>query len=123
MTANAFILTVVWLGLAAHLLVALLVARQLTTVPLVPGLNLLVSVLILIYWAQRWFGYLFHGIKWYATDQLIPAYAIVILVVASAALWGRHPNVALHWAILALNGLVLLGACLLFAFLRFDRLI
>ena len=96
MTTNSLVLTVVWLGLALHVLAGFLTARHASTAPLIPILNLLVSGLILAFWAQRWYGYLFRGIRWYATDQLVPAYAVAVCIVAGMALWGRHPNMALN---------------------------
>jgi hypothetical protein len=111
-----------WLAVAIHLLVGAAVLRHKVSVSLLAVLNLVAGALVLVYWGRRWFGYLFHGITWYATDQLIPAYALVICLLAVLTLLGRYQGVGVHWFIFSLNALVLLAAALFFSFFRMTRL-
>jgi hypothetical protein len=123
MITDTVLTIAVWSGFALHLIAGVAVYRKWTTAPVIPILNLLVSLGVLAWWAQRWYGYLFRGITWYATDQLAPACAFAACIVAGFALWGRYPNVAANWVILVIDGLVLLAAGLFFAFFRMNRLI
>jgi len=113
---------VAWLALAIQLLVGAAVVRHRASVSLLAVLNLVAGASVLVYWSWRWFGYLFRGITWYATDQLIPAYALVICLLAVLTLWGRYQGVGVHWFIFGLNALVLLAAALFFSFFRMTRL-
>jgi hypothetical protein len=77
---------------------------------------------VLAYWGRRWFGYLFRGITWYATDQLIPLCALLVFILAILTLSGRYNGVGLHWVIFVITTLVLLAAALFFSFFRMTRL-
>ncbi len=121
--SDGMIVVVVWSAVALHLIVAVLTWRGHRTVTLVPWVNLAVGVAVLVYWVQEWYGYLTRGIQWYVTDQLVPLYAIVIVLLSVAALAGRAPSTTPHRVILGIDGLVLLGFALFFSFLKFDRMI
>ncbi len=90
---------------------------------LVPVLNLITASCVLAYWANKWFSYLFRGITWYATDQLVPLYAIMVCVLAAVTLTGRHPAVVLNWLVFSIHLVVLIGAALFLTFFRMNRLI
>ena len=119
--SNAAVLTIAWGGFVMHLLAAIVARRRLTELPVVPLANLVTSALVLAYWVQRWYGYVFQGISWSATDQLLPLYALIVCVLAAVALWGRSTG-TLQWVFLAIDGIALLGAAILFSVLRFDRM-
>ena len=114
--------TIAWVALALHVVVGLVTLRSGESRPLVPLLNLACATGVLAYWAYRWFGYPFRGVTWYATDQLIPLYALLVCVLTVLSLSGRYPAVALNWLVFFINGLVLVAAVLFMAFFRINRL-
>jgi len=122
-TTNTAVTALVWLALVAHLMVAGIVLQQRGPVSLIPIVNLLVAGSVLVYWGQRWFGYLFRGITWYATDQLIPLYAVAVAVAALLTLSGRYSGTMVHWLAFGVNTIVLVGAALFVSFFRLTRLI
>src|SRR3954463_12584471 len=98
-----------------------MVRRRLVGPELLPLLNLATATLVLAYWAHRWYGYVARGTTWYATDQLLPLYALVVCVLAVMAISSRSSG-AMQWVFLAIDGLALLGAAIVLSMLRFDRL-
>ena len=56
------------------------------------------------------------------TDQWIPAYALLVCVLAGMTLAGRYQGTVAHWLIFGLNTLVLLVAALFFASFKMTRL-
>ncbi|MEO8561548.1 MAG: hypothetical protein ABI601_05705 [bacterium] len=112
-----------WAAFIAHLIVAIVARRRVVTFPLVPLANLVTAGCVLAYWAQRWYGYVARGVTWYATDQVMPLYALLVGTLAAFAVWGRSEGGAVQWAFLTIDGVALLGAALLFSVLRFDRMI
>jgi hypothetical protein len=113
---------VTWLAFAMQLVVAAAVLRHKASVSLIALLNLVAALAVLAYWGTRWFGYLFRGVTWYATDQLLPACALVVCILALLTLFGRYHGVAVHWTIFGATTLVLLAAALFFSFFRTTRL-
>ncbi|MES2307017.1 MAG: hypothetical protein V4558_16060 [Gemmatimonadota bacterium] len=85
--------------------------------------NLAMGFAVLGYWGRNWFSYLFRGITWYLSDQWLPAYALVVCVVAGLTLLGRYQATAFHWIVFGVNTVVLLGAALFLTFFRMTRLI
>jgi hypothetical protein len=120
--SDATLRVVAWLGLAIHLAVGAVVLRHKAPVSLLAVLNLVTAGSVLIYWGVRWYGYLFRGITWYASDQLIPAYALLVSLLCVLALTGRYHGVAVHGVVFGVNTLVLLSAALFFTFFRMTRL-
>jgi hypothetical protein len=114
--------TIAWVALGLHVVVGLVALRSGQSRPLVPLVNLASATGVLAYWAYRWFGYLFRGITWYATDQLIPLYALLVCVLTVLSLSGRYPGVVLNWFVFFINGLVLIAAVLFLSFFRLNRL-
>lgn len=113
---------IAWLALAIHLLVGAAIRRHRMPVSSLAALNLVTGACVLLYWGRRWFGYLFRGISWYATDQVIPAYALLVCLLAVLSLSGRYQGIGAQWLIFLLDTLVLLGAVLFFTFFRMNRL-
>ena len=111
-----------WLAFAIQLLVGTAVVRHKASASLIVVLNLVAAAAVLAYWGRRWFGYLFRGITWYVSDQLIPAYAIVVCILCVLTLSGRYQGVGVHWLIFCVNTLVLLAAALFFSLFRMNRL-
>ncbi|HEV8123060.1 MAG TPA: hypothetical protein VGP80_02370 [Gemmatimonadales bacterium] len=107
-----------WLAVAIQLLAGAAVLRHKASVSLLAVFNLVAGASVLVYWGRRWFDYLFHGVTWYATDQLIPAYALGVCLLAVLTLLGRYQGVGVHWFIFSLNALVLLAAALFVSFFR-----
>ncbi|HTE47519.1 MAG TPA: hypothetical protein VK636_19915, partial [Gemmatimonadaceae bacterium] len=97
--------------------------RRPSSIPLVPLMNLIVALCVLGYWVQRWYSYVFKGITWYATDQLVPAYALMALVIAALAISGRLSAPLPNWLIFGIDAIVIVAAALFFTFVRIDRLI
>ena len=119
---DSAILATAWLGFAAHVVVGVIAWRDRSYVTLIALLNLVTAGCVLVYWAYRWYGYLFRGITWYAADQVFPIYAAVVTAIAILSLSGRYHAIAPNWLALALDGLVLLAAALFFSFFRLNRL-
>jgi len=111
-----------WAAVLIQGLACAAVLRHRAPWALVVVLNLLAATAVLAYWGRRWFGYLFRGVAWSATDQLIPLYALLVSVLAVLTLMGRFRGVAVQWGIFGFNTLVLLAAALFFSFFRMNRL-
>ena len=112
------IAAIAWIGLALHLIVGILAIRTAGLRPLVPAVNLITAACVLAYWVHRWYGYLFRGITWYATDQLIPLYAIFVCVLAGGTLASRYSAVTLNWLVFTFHAVVFVGAVLFVTFFR-----
>ncbi len=119
---NTQILLLLWVSLAAHVAVAIAVLGSWLTFAWIPGLNALVSGAIVGYWLQKWYSYLFHGIRWNLTDQWIPAYGLAVLLLSAAYALGRNPGNGLHHLLFGLHGIVLLAAAVFFSTFKMDRL-
>lgn len=120
--SNVALASTAWLAFATHIAVWIVARRRLTEAPIVPLLNLAVALCVLGYWIPRWFSYATKGVTWYATDQLVPLYALIVTALAILVLTGRLSNGWPQTAILAVHTIVLLGAALLFSFFRMNRL-
>jgi hypothetical protein len=120
--SNFTFAAIVWTGLGLHLAAGIVAIRTEGSIPLVPALNLISAACVVAYWANRWFGYLFRGITWYASDQLIPLYAILVCVLAGVSLTGRYPAVTLNWVVFAFHVAVFVAAALFVTFFRMNRL-
>ena len=107
-----------WCGLGLHLLVGVLALRSAGPRQLVPAVNLLTAACVIAYWGQRWYGYLFRGITWYASDQVLPLYAILVCVLAAATLTGRFTAVTLNWIAFAVHAAVFVAAVLFVSLFR-----
>ena len=116
--SNFALAVIAWAGLGLHLLVGILALRSTGSRQLVPALNLITAACVLAYWAQRWFGYVFRGITWNASDQAIPLYAICVCVLAGGTLAGRYSAVTLNWLVFTLHTVVFVGAVLFVTFFR-----
>ena len=116
------ILALMWIGFATHLIVGVLAIRHVTTLPLVPIVNGVVALSVLAYGMTRWYSYIFHGIKWYANDQILPLVAAVVLAFSVATLAGYLKGTVVHGVILSIDGLVLLAAALFFMSFKMDKM-
>lgn len=121
--SDSAILTLTWIFFAIHLAVGIAAMRHWTNLPLVPLVNAAAALGVLGYWATRWYTYIFQGIEWYASDQVLPLYAAVVLAFSLATLVGSFKGTALHGVILSIDGLALLAAALFFTFFKMGRLI
>ncbi len=120
--SDAAILVLTWICFAIHLTVAVAARRHLAPRPLIPMVNAAVAVAVLAYWVTRWYSYIFQGIKWYASDQALPLYAVIVLALSVATLVGSFKGTVIHGAILSIDGVALLAAALFFTFFKLDRL-
>jgi hypothetical protein len=111
-----------WSALIIQILVGLAVVRHRAPSSLLVVLNLVAATSVLAYWGRKWFGYLFRGISWSAADQLIPAYALLVCLLALLTLSGRYRGVGVHFWIFGFHTLILLAAALFFSFFRMTRL-
>ena len=111
-----------WSAFVIQILAGAAVVKHKAPSSLLVVLNLLAGAAVLVYWGRRWFDYLFRGVTWYAADQLIPAYALLVCLLAVLTLLGHSQNVRVHWWIFGLNTLILLAAALFFSFFRMTRL-
>ena len=116
--SNLVIAAIAWVGLGLHLIVGILALRSAASRQLVPALNLITAACVILYWVHRWFGYLSRGITWYASDQLIPLYAIFVCVLAGGTLASRYSAATLNWLVFAVHAVVLVGAVLFVTFFR-----
>ena len=116
--SNVLLATIAWIALALHIAVGVVTLRSGGWRPWLPLLNLTIGVCVLAYWASRWYGYLFQGVIWYASDQLIPAYAALVCALAIASLSGRCQAVGLNWVAFAIHSVVVIGAVLFVTFFK-----
>jgi len=114
-------LAIPWAGFVAHLVVAVIAWRRMVPQVVLPLTNLVTAGLVVAYWIGRWYGYLFQGITWSGTDQLLPLYALAVCALAAMAMSGKGP-LALQWMFLAIDGIALLGVALAFVALRNGRM-
>ncbi len=121
--SNTLLLCFSWIAVAVHLIVGLSTVRRWSDLPLLPLLNGFAAVCLLLYCMQKWYSHIVHDIRWYASDQLLPLYALCLCVLTGLALSGRYQGQWLHWAVFAVDLVVLVGAALFFTFFRMDRLI
>ena len=77
---------------------------------------------MLAYWIPKWYSDAIQGITWYATDQLVPLYALLVAALAVATLSGRYLSPVPHWVVFVIDALVLLAAAVFFSLFRMDRL-
>ena len=69
---NATLSAICWISVSVHLTVGVLSFRRIGNPALLPVLNLVVALCTLAYWVPRWYNYLWKGVTWYASDQLVP---------------------------------------------------
>ncbi len=112
----------VWLALASQILVGVAVATRKAPASALVVLNLVAAAAVVVYWGWQWFGYLFRGITWYGTDQLLPAYALGVVVLALFTLFGRIEAVGVHRLIFGLHTLVLVLAAIFVSSFKITRL-
>ena len=115
---NTQIATLAWLALGLHIVVGIATIRSEGWRPWLPLLNLTVAGCVLAYWAYRWYGYLFEGVTWEASDQLLPLYEGVVFALAALSLSGRYPAVTLNWAAFIIHTVVAIGAVLFVTFFK-----
>ena len=119
---DLLVATVAWIALGLHIVVGAATLRGGGWRPLLPLLNLTTAVCVLAYWANQWYGYLFQGVTWYASDQLVPLYAVLVCVIAVTSLSGRHRAVTINWIAFAVDSVVVIGAVLFVTFFRMNAL-
>ena len=120
---NTTLTVLAWLAVALHAVVGVFVARRITALPLLPIVNGLVALAVLAYWVPKWFAVVTRNIVWYWSDQALPVYALVVLVLVGTTLAGRTALPVVHWSVFVLHAVVLLAAALFFTFFRMDRMI
>jgi hypothetical protein len=124
--ARNFPAILAWIRLTTHLVVGVVVLRRLTApsaLRLLPFLNLVMALCVVAYWVREWYGYMTRGVTWYASDQLLPLYAISVGILSAIALAGWYDGRVAHWLVFAVDTLALACATLYLTFARFDRLI
>lgn len=110
-----------WIAFLVHLVVAVVAWRRMAPSAVLPLTNLVTAALVVAYWVVRWYSYLFQGVSWSGTDQLLPLYALVVCVLAVMSLLGRGP-LAAQWVFLTIDGVALLGVALVFVALKNGRM-
>ena len=115
---NFLFATIAWIALALHIVVGVVTLRSRGWRPWLPLLNLTIAVCVLAYWASRWYGYLFRGVTWYASDQLIPFYAVLVVALTVVSLSGRYQAVALNWVAFTIHSVAVIGAVLFATFFK-----
>ena len=119
---NRTLQVAVWLLFTSQILCGAAVATRKAPASTLVVVNLVAAGAVVAYWGWQWYGYLFRGITWYATDQLLPAYALSVVVLSLFTLFGRVEAVGVHRFIFGVHTLVLLLAALFFTFFRMTRL-
>lgn len=77
---------------------------------------------IVIYGIVQWYSYLFEGIRWYLSDQGLPAYGLAVLLLCATYARGRRPPPWLHRTLFHLHTTLLLAAAVFFSSFELDRL-
>jgi hypothetical protein len=119
---DTVVTAVAWTALVLHVTVLVAMFRSGGWGPWLPLLNLTTAGCVVGYWANRWYGYLVHGITWYASDQILPLYALLICVLSVMSLSGVYRAAALHWIAFVIHLIVVIGAVLFVTFFRMNRL-
>jgi hypothetical protein len=119
---DLLVATIAWIALGLHVVVGVATFRSGAWRPWLPLLNLTMAGGVVAYWVYRWYGYVVQGITWYASDQLVPVYAVLVCVLAVISLTSRHHLVTLNWMAFVIHGVVALGAVLFVTFFRMGRL-
>ncbi len=119
---DELVILLLWSSLAAHTAVAIAVRRQTLAFAWIPAMNGLVSGAIVVYWLQKWYGYLFQGIHCHLTDQWIPVYGLTALLVSVSYFLDHNPGDWLQRMLFGLHVLVLLLAGAFFTTFTMDRL-
>lgn len=109
-------------GLILHLAVGVMAFRRGPPPILLVWLNLVTGIGVLVYWVPRWYSYVADGINWYASDQLLPLYALLVCLFSVLTLVNRVSGHRLHWLVFGLHTIVLLVAFLFLTFFRVNRL-
>lgn len=120
--SNATIALLARLAAIAHVSIGILAWRRGSAMPLVPVLNLAVASCVILYSIQKWIAVFSKGIIWYASDQLLPAYAAAVCLVSMLALTGRATWSCLHYTVFAVHTIVTIAAALFFTFFRMNKL-
>ncbi len=120
--SDAAIVVLVWSAIAMHLAVAVAVRSRRSDLTLLPILNLVVALCVLGYWIPRWYSYVTKGIIWYATDQLVPLYAIMVCVLSGFALAGRYRGTVPHWIVFGVDSAVLIAFAIFMITFKLKRL-
>jgi len=118
--SNTMVTILVWSAVAAH--VAVLVLWRRSTWNLLPLINLAMAALVLGYWVPRWISYARRGVTWYASDQLVPAYALFVCTLSILTLSKRVTATKLSWTVFGADFIILSAAALFFTFYRTRRL-
>jgi hypothetical protein len=113
---NRLLATLAWMAVALHMVVGVATLRSGGWRLWLPLLNLTAAVCVLAYWACRWYGYLFQGVTWYASDQAFPLYAVLVCALAVVSLSGRYQLVTLNLVVFVIHSVVAIGAVLFVTF-------
>ncbi len=119
---DSTIVVLVWCAIVAHIAVGVLTKWRRTDLPLLPLLNLIVALCVLGYWIPRWYSYIAKGITWYASDQLVPLYAVVVCVLSGVALTGRYRSAWPHWVVFAVDACALIVFAVFMSTFKMKRL-
>ena len=116
-------LLLAWAAVVAHAGVFIATRYRRSDVSLVPSLNFVMALCVLLYWVPRWYSYLVKGVTWYATDQLVPLYALLVCVFSGLALTGHYRGSTLHWILFGIHALVCVAAAVFLGTFKVTRLI
>lgn len=119
---DSTILVLLCLALAAHLLAGVLALRKVAALAPLVMVNLAIGLALLSYWIGEWYGYIFNGIQWHATDQLLPLYALLICVFSALYFAGKNIGAVWHWSVFGIDLLAVFAAVLFFIFFKIDKL-
>ena len=120
--SDSTIAVLVWVAIAVHIAIGALVKWGRTDRPLLAILNLTVALCVLGYWIPRWYSYLADDITWYATDQLVPLYAILVCALSGLALTGRYRAMLPQWIVFTLDLIVLVAFAIFMMTFSLKRL-
>lgn len=116
------ILLMLWTAVAVHAVVAVGTCMGRLATPWILACNAVVSGSIVVYWIQKWYSYLFEGIRCYLSEQWIPAYGLAVLALCAAYAIGRRPPAWLHQTLFYLHTCLLFAAAVFFSTFELDRL-
>lgn len=124
-----------WLGLLAHVFVALLAVTQwrraasggASALPsYVVWLNCGFAVLIVAYWVQVWYVTITQHLIWYKNDQALPLVAALVAIACVLTLTGKFTGRAatvLQWSVFGIDTTIFIVATLYFMLFEMKRLI
>ncbi|MDH5179546.1 MAG: hypothetical protein OEZ39_11970 [Gammaproteobacteria bacterium] len=108
--------------LSLHIGVAVFVLQHRGDVRLPPIVNLVIAVILIIYWADRWYTYLADKVYINKASALVLLFAVVVMSISVLHLSGHEFAGTLHWVFYTVHSITLLLLLLFYRTFQRNRL-